>query len=56
VKCGGQRLSAGGHYNASSRALGGEEEVVEMKGKVRNKFFLIFPHLYVFAVLLKKPI
>lgn len=51
MKCAGQGLSADGHYKASSRALVGEEEVLEVKGKIRNNFFPFFPHIY---LLIKK--
>ena len=47
MKCVGQGLSASGHYKASSRALVGEEEVLEVKGKIRNKLFpYFFPYIF----------
>jgi hypothetical protein len=42
VKGKGQGLPAGGHNKAFSRALVGEKEVLEVKGKIRNKFFPIY--------------
>jgi hypothetical protein len=57
VKCVGQGLSAGGHYKASSRALVGEEEVLEMKGKIRNKLFpYFFPYIFAWCLTKKKNI
>lgn len=53
MRCAGQGLSAGGHYKASSRALVGEEEVLEVKGKIRNKFFPFFFPIYI-GCLIKK--
>jgi len=53
VKCVGQGLSAVWYYKAPNRELVGEVEVLEVKGKIRNKLFpYFFP--YIFACCLIK--
>jgi hypothetical protein len=55
VKCVGQGLSAVGHYKASSRALVGEEEVLEVKSKIRNKLFpYFFPYIFACCLIKKE--
>lgn len=53
VKCGWQGLSPGGPYKVSSSTLVGEEEVLEVKGKIRNTFFPYFFPIYI-CCLIKK--